>query len=150
VEVAREGGGVVSPALRLGIFTADSGLDVTARHLARFALDAARAEGCPVRLAPIAEIALLPCAILDVGALQATGLAAGFSATRLRPWAAPGLSARVQGELFERLLIEAEGGVNFPLVRDTFLFAPSSTTQPALAVPAAGVFFAGGVGTHFP
>ena len=68
----------------------------------------------------------------------------------MRPWAAPGLGARVQGELFGRLLLEAEGGVNFPLVRDTFLFAPPSPSPPALVVPAASLFFAGGVGTHFP
>jgi hypothetical protein len=115
---------------------------------ARLALAAARAEGCPVRLAPISWLAVHPCAFLDVGALQGSGIARVSSVpSTTRPWAAPGASARVAGEIAGRVFLEIEGGVAFPLVRDTFYFAPATTAQ---AVPVAGGFFSGGLGTHFP
>ena len=97
VEVALDGGGVISPAFRLGFLEADSGtLAVAPGEAARLALTAARAEGCPVRLAPVPWLSILPCVVLDVGALQASGIARVSSVpSTTRPWAAPGASARI-------------------------------------------------------
>jgi hypothetical protein len=89
--------------------------------------------------------------LFDAGALQSSGLARGYSTSGSRPWAAPGTSARLQWELLSRVVLEVEGGVNVPLVRDNFFFGNSTDMlQRVHGVPAAGGFFAAGVGTHFP
>jgi len=149
VEVALDGGGVLSPAFRLGMLQADSGAVVVAPgEAARLALAAARVEGCPVRLAPVSWLSFHPCIFFEGGALQASGTARVSSVpSTTRPWAEPGVSARVAGEVVGRAFLEVEGGVGFPLVRDTFYFAPATTAH---AVPVAGGFFSGGIGTHFP
>jgi hypothetical protein len=150
-EVARVGGGVLSPAFRLGFYQADSGFQPLAGRQARFALGAARLEGCPVRLDMLPSLWAAPCVLFDAGALQASGVARGYSSSGIRPWAAPGTSVRLQWEPFARVLLEVEGGVNVPMVRDTFSFSTSAGMREVVhGVPAAGGFFAAGVGTHFP
>jgi hypothetical protein len=149
VEVERAGGGVLSPALRLALLKTESGfVAVAPGEEARFALIAARAEGCPVRLELIASLAAYPCALLDAGALEAGGIARVSSVSSItRPWVAPGAGARLRWEIAGRFVVEAEGGVSVPLVRDTFYFAQATTAHET---PAAGGFFGGGLGTHFP
>jgi hypothetical protein len=154
-EVARVGGGVLSPTFRLGFYQADSGfrpLSDPQRHVARFALFAARLEGCPVRLTFLPSLWAAPCVLFDAGALQSSGVGTRFPFNETRPWAAPGTSARFQWEPLARVLLEVEGGVNIPLVRDIFSFrSPTGLPEPPVhSVPAAGGFFAAGVGTHFP
>jgi hypothetical protein len=150
-EVARVGGGVLSPAFRLGFFHADTGFRPLLLWQARFALTATRAEVCPVKIELLPSFSAAPCVLFDVGALEASGLARQVSFTSIRPWVAPGASARLQWELFDRVLLETEGGVNVPLVRDTFSFTTlTGMGQPVYGVPAVGGFFAVGLGTHFP
>jgi len=151
-EVARSGGGVLSPVIRLGYLHADSGwLAVGDGHQASFAISAGRVEACPVRLELSATLAAYPCALFDAGAVQASGVGKKYGATHLVAWAAPGAVARLGWDVLDRVFVEAEGGVNFPLFPDTFSF----TTLPGMlqavhTVPAVGGFFAGGVGTRFP
>lgn len=48
------------------------------------------------------------------------------------------------------MLIGLSGGMNFPLVRDTFYFAPVNDGTVAFHVVPTGAFtLAGGVGVHF-
>jgi hypothetical protein len=54
--------------------------------------------------------------------------------------------ARVQAEILGGLLLEAEGGASFPLVRDSFYFSPSLTAHE---VPAVGGLAGGNVGFRF-
>ena len=152
IDVARLGESMVAPSFRLSLLQADSGYVAAAgvpagTAQARFRWTAVRVEGCPVRLALVHRLTLHPCALLDAGALFADGWAPFVPASQTRPWAAPGLLSRLQMALFEDLVLEAQGGVAFPLVRDTFVFDPSVT---AFGVPVASWFFGGGVGMHFP
>jgi hypothetical protein len=155
LEVMRTTGGVVSPAIRLSFLKADSGF-VASQAGASAAMGAARArfrfiggrlEGCPVHLELPRGLAAIPCVIFDAGAVDAEGRGRFASERANRPWAAPGLLGRLQAAFVDRVFIELEGGVNFPLVRDTFYFDPTITAH---AVPAAGGFLGGGVGMHFP
>jgi hypothetical protein len=157
VEVARYGAGVLSPAFRLGYAGGDSGeLSFGVGNGGRFTLHTARAEGCPVRLAPLPTLptlAAFPCLLFDAGALLSSGQAppGGTSQSSAHAWAAPGAGARIQWEVLSWLRLEAEGGVNVRLVQDTFSFVdPGGMPVPVHQVAPAGGFFAGGVGAHFP
>jgi hypothetical protein len=145
------------------LLSADSGDDdVGPRLRARYRLIAARLDGCPIRLSIVGPLALHPCVHFEGGALGASGASpfvpggALAEARRLdttRPWLAPGLTGRVQIGFLDELLVELQGGVNFPLVRDTFYFGqPPSTTRDVNAhqIPVAGGFASAGVGMHFP
>jgi hypothetical protein len=150
-EALRVRDSVVSPAVRLSMRVADTGYLASGMEAAHFRWAAGRLEGCPVRLPLITSLTLTPCALLDAGVLQADGIGAAFSLAHTRPWAAPGLVGRLAWDLSSAvsapILLEAEGGVTFPLVRDTFAFFPEGTFH---AVPAAGGFFGGGLGVYFP
>lgn len=152
-EVARRASaGVLAPAFRLGAFQGDSGLvPFFPGHFGRFVLTAARAEGCPVRLPLLPSLAAFPCVLFDAGRLDSIGQATVSAPPSAHPWVAPGLSARLRWEVLDRILVELEGGVNVPLVRDTFSFeSPSGVPQRVHEVAPASGFFAAGVGTHFP
>jgi hypothetical protein len=142
---------LVSPAIRLSMRVADSGFLRDGTDAARFRWTAGRLEGCPVRLPLVTSLTLTPCAWMDAGVLQADGIGNAFSLAHTRPWAAPGLTGRLQWDLAfvqpAPILVDVEGGVTFPLVRDTFGFFPQGTFHE---VPAAGGFFGGGLGVYFP
>lgn len=150
--VARAGGGWLSPVIRLGFFEADSGWRAVGEgHQASFAVHAGRVEACPLRVELTATLAGYPCALFDAGALEASGVGKKSSETRVLPWAAPGAGGRIGWDVLNRVFVEAEGGVNFPLFPDTFSF----TTLPGMlqtvhTVPRVGGYFSGGVGTRFP
>lgn len=148
IEIARLDG-VLSPALRLSYLQADSGYAPVGGgpQRARFTLVAGRVEICPIRLAIFGAISAAPCALFEAGALAAVGLSPFAPTAASRPWAAPGLLGRVQIDVFGDAMVEIDGGALFPVVRDTFYFAPSLTAHE---VPSAGGFVGGGVGVHFP
>lgn len=148
IELARLDG-LLSPALRLAYVQADSGAQVVGLgpQRARFALLAGRLEVCPVRAVIHGPISAAPCALFEAGALAADGLSPFSPSTRTRPWAAPGLGARVQIDVLGDAMVEVDGGAVFPLVRDEFYFSPTLTAH---VVPTVGGFVGGGVGMHFP
>ena len=137
---------MVSPTLRASMFQADSGLLDRRPVHSRFRWLVGRIEGCPLRFSPYPTVVISPCALLDAGALEASGWGRTSSGDRTRPWVAPGLLGRIQWDFFGPLLIEAEGGAMFPLVRDTFYVAPAFDIHQA---EIAGGFFAAGVGMYF-
>jgi hypothetical protein len=146
VAIARDSSAVLAPSFRLAILRADSGWITSGASLARFAWTAARAEGCPIRLEPAPSLGIVPCVHITAGALDASGISLAPQPGSARPWVAPGLLARVAWDIVDRVFLEAEGGVDFPLIRDTFYFAPANTAH---AVPVAGGSFGVHLGTHF-
>jgi hypothetical protein len=88
----------------------------------------------------------LPCLPLEAGALAVTGTGVPNGATALRPWVSLGVGGRLEIELSTAFVIEAQGGVAAPLVRDTFYFLPGSDVfHPAALAEWAGL----GVGAQF-
>jgi hypothetical protein len=151
VEALRVRESVVSPAIRLSVREAAADFVASRTESVRFRWTAGRLTGCPVRLPLVTSLAFTPCALFDAGVLQADGRGSAFSLANTRPWAAPGLTGRLEWDLAHVLPVlfrlEVEGGVTFPLVRDTFEFFPEGTFH---AVPAAGGFLGGGLGGYFP
>src|SRR5262249_7658235 len=75
-ELAREGG-LLAPAFRVGIASADSGyVSPAARFEARFRLLAGRAQGCPLRVELLPSLSARPCVSFEAGAIDASGSAA--------------------------------------------------------------------------
>lgn len=146
VDVSRTGE-PVSPSFRLTLEFADSpSLPVgDGAQLAHFRLFAARADAC-LRTPLVGPLSVSPCAFVEAGALRSEGITAFSPVVTTRPWVAPGLLARVQVDLVGWLILEAEGGATFPLVRDTFYFNPSLLAHE---VPAAGGRAGGSVGFAF-
>jgi hypothetical protein len=146
VDVTRTGA-AVAPSFRLTLESADSpSLPIgDGTQLARFRLLAARVDAC-LRAALVGPLSVSPCAFVEAGALRSEGITAFAPASSTRPWVAPGLAARLEVELFGGLVLEAEGGATFPLVRDTFYFNPSLVAHE---VPATGGLVGAGVGMAF-
>jgi hypothetical protein len=146
IDVQRTDASVFSPSLRASAFVAWSGLIRSGAVYSKYYWIAGRLEGCPLRLRPLAWLKLSPCALLDAGVLDAEGGGRATSASRVRPWIAPGILGRIQAEISEPLFLEVEAGAIFPLVRDTFYVAPMIDVH---RVPAVGASLAAGVGFHF-
>jgi hypothetical protein len=149
IEIARVDAGVLAPTLRLSMLRADSSAELVGAgpQRARFRSTLGRLEGCPLRIEIVPRLTALPCALFEAGALSADGSSPFSPASATRPWLAPGALGRVQVDVIGDLVVEVEGGAVFPIVRDTFLFAPSLVAHE---VPVAGGFVGGGVGVHFP
>ena len=149
IEIARVDAGVLATTIRLSLLRADSSAELVGPgpQRARFRSTLGRLEGCPVRLEIVRRLTALPCVLFEAGAVDADGTSPFAPASATRPWIAPGALGRVQVDVIGDLVVEIEGGAVFPLVRDTFYFAPSLV---AYEVPIAGGFVGGGVGVHFP
>jgi hypothetical protein len=152
VDLARIDAGIVAPAFRLSWLQGEGGgAGAGTAVQARFRWTAGRLEGCPVRLAIVGPLAAYPCALFEAGALGAAGIAAYAPSSSTRPWLAPGVLGRFQVDVLGGVLVELEGGVSFPLYRDTYHFNNAPLTSvTAFSVPVAGGFFGAGVGAHFP
>ena len=83
---------------------------------------------CPLRLEVIAStLALVPCAALDVGAVDATGTDTPNGRHERRTWLDTGITGRLEWAVGARVSLEVEGGALFPLFR-------YHSTFPTLAV----------------
>jgi hypothetical protein len=91
-----------------------------------------RASLCPVRWPEAALLALRPCGLFDLGALQGAGEQTYRPGNTRVTWLAPGASARLDSfplawldaAPFDWLVITAEAGIFRPLNRDRFVFDP--------------------------
>jgi hypothetical protein len=135
-----------APSLRLALIQADSGYIGPAPIVARFQLHLARAEVCPLRIVLGGGVAIAPCSSFEVGTLLAQGWASAASGESQRLWAAPGFGGRLRWTIAGEIELQIEGSGSLPLVRDTFVVAPSTIVH---AVPAAAGWMAAGVGVHF-
>lgn len=103
----------------------------------RFQWTWARLEGCPLRLGSKVEI--VPCALGEIGEIDAEGTGGTSRSARARPWATLGVLGRVQARL-GLLVASIDLAVAFPINRESFVFAPSPVVYgiPVL-VPSLGI-----------
>ncbi|HEY3501119.1 MAG TPA: hypothetical protein VGK73_40775, partial [Polyangiaceae bacterium] len=119
-------------------------------RLAEFRLLGGRVEGCPLVDGFTAWFSGEGCVALDLGALGGRGddssaLLAGSSDTMF--WAATVVAGRVRARLGERVFLEGQGELGFPLVRHEFVF--EAPRELIFRVPAAGVAARVGLGVQF-
>jgi hypothetical protein len=130
---------VWSPLLRLGLRVSpaqDVAVNDAGEAKARFSLVTAVVEACPLAAQAGSRVSFRPCARLEVGALQASGLLLPGPKSVPRPWVAPAVVGRVRVRTWGSLSLELEAAVAFPLVRDRFLFGPEPTPTLVHQVPA--------------
>ncbi len=140
--VTRRARALLAPQFRLSAHAAVSGQTAEAAgagvvlHWA-----GARAEICPIRVDLTRSIALRPCALAEIGLLEARGERLADVLTRSRTWIATGGSLRATWES-GRVFVTSGVSLIVPLRRDRFFAAPSTTffEVPALGV-AAGLAF---------
>ena len=143
VDVARGGTGLFAPALRIGFEYASSGTAGVTGGRMQMSRSLGVVEACPLAVRAGA-LRLAPCARIEAGGVDASGVDVTPSRSALRPWVAPGLLGRVRYVLPPRFFVELSGGVVAPLVRDHFYFDPSDTT--AFRPPVVSGFAGGALG----
>jgi len=112
----------------------------------RFVWTTGRLDVCVLAARPAPQIRLLPCAMLDVGALQGQGADVDHPQRHTRPWVSTGLGARAAATIAGPMFLEIQGMLGFPLVRDRFYLEPDTTLH---RTPAFSPSLAAGVGSHF-
>jgi hypothetical protein len=149
VAVAADRASAWSPEVRVSGWRLQSGTFDTAVGTAALTLLAAALDGCPLRLPVARDLALRPCAGVQLGSVQGTGEGSLLSHPRsqsLSWWAAFGV-ARIAWTLLPNLVFEGEAGVVIPLGTHGFYFGPDTTIYN---VPAVGALATVGLGAHFP
>jgi hypothetical protein len=153
VELRRNGRQILAPAFRVGA-------ERTAPHTAagdlasaRFTWTHGRVEVCPIAWSPHMRIRVLPCAGMQIGAIEARDSTASSPKTAVRLWLAPVTAARFEGVMVaDRLWLEIEGGAAWIATRDRFAVGPDDAA-PGHTVYAPGSV-AGlaslGLGVHIP
>ncbi|RYZ07256.1 MAG: hypothetical protein EOO73_12890 [Myxococcales bacterium] len=126
VELGAVTGAALAPSVRLTALYGRA-VDVTTPvGDARFQLLLARVHACGLRLAwNRAELRL--CAVADTGAVLARGIEARNERSQTMPWLSAGAGAIGQLGLSRRLRLDLSGSARGVVVRDHFVFAP--TTQ---------------------
>jgi hypothetical protein len=150
-QMARESRSFVAPELGLSLHhTTSADVDIPETS-GTFAWTFARGEVCPLRFELGASADLRACGLFDAGFISASGGAGtGFdSASHLRPWVTVGELARIEWPIVKLLVLEAEGGLALPLVRETFAFNPSATVAVYEAPVVVGLATLG-LGVRFP
>jgi hypothetical protein len=149
LDAARADPGFWAPSLRVSLVRASSGPVDTAAGDASFRLTSLRGDFCPLRLGP-EDLALRLCATGEAGALEGYG-----SVYEARPWFTIGGLGRLQWVMLDFLQLDVFGGLNLPLIRDTFFFETPTADDPndreeIHVVPWAGGLGGVGVGIRFP
>ncbi|APR76032.1 RNA polymerase sigma factor RpoE [Minicystis rosea] len=139
-------------ALRLSAAYATSGAIDTGPSRASFAWGAGRLEGCPVTVRPASRLLIYPCVVAEGGFVRARGFtsAAIVEAREVKiPWLSLGTGLRVELEAMkDRLVIAALGGLDFPFVRQRFVFA--NPEMEIHAIPVVTGSFGLSVGIRIP
>jgi hypothetical protein len=139
--------GPLRPTVRLAAVRALAQETETAAGTAELSMSGGRLDVCPLRLPLVGPLELRPCAALDVAAHLGAGTRTVKAASETRAWIAPGALARASLRVVGPLVVEAEGGATFPLLRYRFYFGPDVTAHSA---PAASLTGSIGVGLSFP
>jgi hypothetical protein len=135
------------PEARLGLVHASSGTLDALPGQVHLEWTFGRLDACVTRWPAHGPVRLRPCARADAGVLAASARAVHNAQDRLRPWGSVGVSARLEWEPLEPLVLGIAGSLSFPLVREEFFVAPSPVVYQAPSVtPSAGVE----LGVHFP
>lgn len=144
LELQREGPGVPDPVFRMSV---GRGADETETSgaAARFTWTYARAEGCAAWDA--GELRLVPCGMVEGGALRGAGRHLDSPRAETRPWFVLGVLGRVQWLVTPGLFLEAQGNVGASLVRDRFYLEPNATVHEVPSLTWGGAI---GMGAIFP
>jgi hypothetical protein len=140
-DMAVQGPPLLAPSFRLSVHrTLDASIEAGA-GTATLRWTFGRAEACPIRFVLGPWIRARPCALFEAGVIEAGG-AIARAQFRMRPWAAGGAQVRFAWTVASAMALEADVGLAFPVVRETFFFEPSPDVYraaPALGVASLGV-----------
>ena len=122
-EVQLERGSVLAPSARLSLSGAVSSSAAAPPGSAKFRWLAAVLDGCPLDFRLLPVLHLTPCAFMEVGVLAGSGAGVAMPEVESRRWLALGGSGRLRWSFFRSFFVEAQGRLEAPLARDTFVLA---------------------------
>jgi hypothetical protein len=129
--VAYEAGDFLSPLFAVAYARTEEGTATTdAPGIAKLNWWTVRASLCPVRWPETGALAVRPCGLFDLGALEGAGEQTYRPGDTRVTWVAPGASARFDAAPLDWFWITAEAGVFSPLNRDRFRFDQLTAYQP--------------------
>jgi hypothetical protein len=130
--------GGVRAVQRLELLYGKSAVTSTAEGDAQFVWTAGRGSACATGELPATSLRLGLCGLGEFGQLRAN---VSRAATQPKParvwWSALGGALRI-AFVFDPLMLEAEGGLLAPLLRDSFYFAPRTPDTEVHQVPSVG------------
>jgi hypothetical protein len=148
-EAHLERGSALAPSVRLSLSGAVSASVSAPPGSATFRWLAAAFDGCPFELRLANALRVTPCAFVEVGVLEGSGAGVTTPEVDDRRWVALGGAARLKWLLSESFFVEAQGRLEAPVARDTFVLAVPERVL-VYAVPAALGSFELGVGLRWP
>jgi hypothetical protein len=136
----------VEPVLeiRAAVTRAQSGTIGAAVGAAQFTWTAGQLDVCPARVIA-GGIEAAPCARIEGGVLDATGLQVDVTQSDSRPWLAIGGLARVRWTPLDPLFMVLDGALSRAVVRDHFYFSRPQTTIYDVPAVGAGMSLSAGV-----
>lgn len=140
---------VLSPLFSLSLRRTATGHASASGGVAALQATLMRSSACPLRLPGTGPLAARPCVFLDAGAVHAVGTNTTLPAERTSAWLAPGVSLRAELLLLGHLVVSAEGGAAFPLLRQGYYFDPLRPESRAFYVPSVAGTARLGVGGRF-
>jgi len=140
-------GGPFSPSIALRASRSFTGEAILPAGTANVTFNALALEPCVLRLELTASVAVLPCARVSFGFVQAegSGITAPLSSTR--GWGDVGAHVKALWNVAGPLRLSGHAGARFPLFRDRFFVEPNETLYEA---PPAVFAFGGDLGVLFP
>jgi hypothetical protein len=149
VEARLERSSVLAPSARLSLSGAVSSSVAAPPGSATFRWLAAAFDGCPFEFRLANALGLTPCAFVELGVLAGSGAGVTMPAVDSRRWIALGGAARLNWLFLGSFFVEAQGRLEAPLARDTFVLAVPERVV-VYAVPAALGSFELGAGVRWP
>lgn len=144
LDVARDS--LFSPALTLRASRSLAGTAATSAGSASFVFSNVALEPCPVRFRLTEGVALLPCARLAIGYVDAAGSSITTPSSATRLWGDVGAHARLSLAISRFLSLDFNGGLRVPLSRDRYYVEPDATLYE---IPAVLFAFGGDVRLRF-
>lgn len=138
----------LGPAARLGLFLNQADVEVPTGTGARFQWALMQVEGCPVRFGS-AELALRPCLALRFGLIHGEGRGISQPKEAIGFWSDVGPVLGLRVAATAGLLVEAQGGLLFPLRRTTFDIVDMGAAGTVYSVPRVGGTVAIGLARRF-
>jgi hypothetical protein len=145
-EVARDGTELLSPSFRLGLSYEPKRTFELSNGQAEIWRLAAHPSGCPIRVAFHPSVGLSPCLGAEVGFLHGVGYVEPTAEADVL-WLALTAAARLDWRPWDWALLELQGELGVPLVRQRFYFEPDETIVTA---DAAYGTIGGSLGARFP
>jgi len=149
VEARRERGSALSPSARLSLSASVSSSVSVSSGSASFRWMAATLDGCPFVLRLTHSWRATPCAFAQLGVLAGSGHGVATPEAESRRWIALGGAARLNWNFLGAFFAEAQGRLEAPLARDTFVFVLPERVV-VHAIPAVLGSFELGLGVHWP